>query len=56
VIHRVVAGQPQMPWVEPGIGLQFVEGDDAFRSRLDRQLKRLKSGAPPPPAVKRNNG
>jgi uncharacterized protein (TIGR02266 family) len=44
VIHRVGAGQPQMPWVEPGIGLQFVEGDDAFRTRLDRQLKRLKRG------------
>ena len=46
VIHRVTAGQPQMPWVEPGIGLQFVEGDDAFRSRLDRQLQRLKIGEP----------
>ena len=33
-----------MPWVEPGIGLQFVEGDDAFRARLDRQIKRLQIG------------
>jgi len=44
VIHRVLAGQPQMPWAEPGIGLQFVEGDDAFRARLDRQIKRLQIG------------
>jgi Tfp pilus assembly protein PilZ len=41
VIHRVTGGQAPSPWVEPGIGLQFVEGDDAFRARLDRQLERL---------------
>jgi len=37
-----------MPWVEPGLGLQFVEGDDAFRTRLDRQIKRLQVGPKKP--------
>jgi Tfp pilus assembly protein PilZ len=45
VIHRVTAGQAHTPWVEKGLGLQFVEGDDSFRSRLDRQLKLLQSAA-----------
>jgi uncharacterized protein (TIGR02266 family) len=45
VIHRVERAQSPLPWIEPGIGLQFVEGDDAFRARLDRQLKRLNAAA-----------
>ena len=43
VIHRVIAGQTHTPWVEKGLGLQFVEGNDSFRNRLDRQLKLLQN-------------
>src|SRR6266446_5528724 len=43
VIHRVTAGQTHTPWVEKGLGLQFVEGNDSFRNRLDRQLKLLQN-------------
>ena len=49
VIHRVTAAQPHTPWVEKGLGLQFVEGDDSFRSRLDRQLRLIQSAASPTP-------
>ena len=45
VVHRVATGQRPLPWIEPGIGLQFVEGDDTFRARLDRQLRRLSAAA-----------
>jgi Tfp pilus assembly protein PilZ len=45
VIHRVTSAQAHTPWLEKGLGLQFVEGDDSFRSRLDRQLKLLQSVA-----------
>jgi uncharacterized protein (TIGR02266 family) len=47
IIHRVAPGEAQSPWSEPGIGLQFVEGDDAFRRRLDAHVERLKSVAAP---------
>jgi hypothetical protein len=47
IIHRVAPGVEGAPWSEPGIGLQFVEGDDAFRRRLDAHVERLKTVALP---------
>jgi len=38
VVHRVVGSGPSALWSEPGVGLQFIGGDDSFRGRLDRYL------------------
>jgi uncharacterized protein (TIGR02266 family) len=38
VVHHLAGGPRHAPWSEPGLGLQFIDGDDAFRSRLDRHL------------------
>lgn len=43
IVHRVAPGEGSAPWSEPGIGLQFVEGDDDFRRRLDAHVDRLKT-------------
>jgi hypothetical protein len=47
IIHRLAPGEGQTPWSEPGLGLQFVEGDDAFRRRLDAHVERLKTVVAP---------
>ncbi len=39
VVHVVEAGPRHAPWSEPGLGLQFIDGDDSFRTRIDRFLK-----------------
>jgi uncharacterized protein (TIGR02266 family) len=49
IIHRVAPGEGETPWAEPGVGLQFVEGDDEFRRRLDAHVARLKTVAAPLP-------
>ena len=41
VVHSTAGGRSAMPWSEPGLGLQFIDGDDAFRARIDRHLARL---------------
>jgi uncharacterized protein (TIGR02266 family) len=39
VVHVVETGPRHAPWSEPGLGLQFIDGDDSFRARIDRFLK-----------------
>jgi uncharacterized protein (TIGR02266 family) len=39
VVHVVQEGPRHAPWTEPGFGLQFIDGDDSFRSRIDRYLR-----------------
>ena len=41
VVHSTAGVRSAMPWSEPGLGLQFIDGDDAFRARIDRHLARL---------------
>lgn len=42
IAHRIRAGERQAPWSEPGLGVQFIDGDDEFRARVDRFLRRLR--------------
>jgi uncharacterized protein (TIGR02266 family) len=39
VVHVVQCGLRHAPWLEPGMGLQFIDGDDSFRARIDRHLQ-----------------
>jgi uncharacterized protein (TIGR02266 family) len=39
VVHVVEQGPRHAPWSEPGFGLQFIDGDDSFRARIDRFLR-----------------
>ena len=41
VVHRVSAEDAVRLEVEPGAGVQFVEGDDKFRERIDRFVAEL---------------
>ncbi|HYZ89051.1 MAG TPA: TIGR02266 family protein, partial [Myxococcales bacterium] len=41
VVHRVSAEDAARLEVEPGAGVQFVEGDDKFRERIDRFVAEL---------------
>ncbi|HUJ26671.1 MAG TPA: PilZ domain-containing protein [Myxococcales bacterium] len=43
VVHRIRAGERQAPWTEPGVGVQFIDGDDEFRARIDRFLRKLRA-------------
>lgn len=46
VVHQ--SGADATHWTEPGLGLQFVDGDDTFRARIDRHLARLAVKTAPP--------
>jgi uncharacterized protein (TIGR02266 family) len=46
IIHVLEGGPPHAPWSEPGIGFQFIDGDDAFRTRVDRYLELMSNAAP----------
>jgi uncharacterized protein (TIGR02266 family) len=41
VVHRISAEDAARLNVEPGAGVQFVEGDDKFRERIDRFVAEL---------------
>ena len=41
VVHRVELDAAAMPWMEAGVGVQFIDGDDSFRARIDRHLARI---------------
>jgi uncharacterized protein (TIGR02266 family) len=41
VVHRVTAEEAARRQVEPGVGVQFVHGDDAFREGIDRFVASL---------------
>jgi uncharacterized protein (TIGR02266 family) len=41
VVHAVELNVASMPWAEAGLGVQFVDGDDSFRERIDRHLARI---------------
>ena len=41
VVHRVTCDEAAQRGVEPGVGVQFVHGDDAFRERIDRFVTSL---------------
>jgi Tfp pilus assembly protein PilZ len=43
IVHVTQTGPRHAPWSEPGIGLQFIDGDDAFRTRVERFLDRIAS-------------
>ncbi len=45
IVHLSESGPQRAPWSEPGIGLQFIDGDDAFRTRIDRYLERMSNAA-----------
>jgi uncharacterized protein (TIGR02266 family) len=47
IVHVTESGWRHAPWSEAGFGLQFVDGDDAFRSQVDRYLERIASAARP---------
>jgi Tfp pilus assembly protein PilZ len=46
IIHVSEGGPLHAPWSEPGIGFQFIDGDDAFRTRIDRHLELMSNAAP----------
>lgn len=41
VVHRVTAEEAAQRGAEPGIGVQFVQGDDGFRQRIDQFVASL---------------
>ncbi|HWE25878.1 MAG TPA: TIGR02266 family protein [Myxococcales bacterium] len=41
VVHRVTAHEAARLNLEPGAGVQFVEGDDRFRERIDKFVAQL---------------
>ena len=41
VVHRVTPEEARGRQVDPGIGVQFVHGDDRFRERVDQFLASL---------------
>ena len=41
VVHRVTAEEARSRGVDPGIGVQFVHGDDRFRERIDQFVATL---------------
>jgi uncharacterized protein (TIGR02266 family) len=41
VVHRVTAEEAARRQVDPGVGVQFVHGDDAFREGIDRFVASL---------------
>ena len=41
VVHRVTPEEAAQRKVDPGVGVQFVHGDDAFRDRIDRFVASL---------------
>jgi Tfp pilus assembly protein PilZ len=41
VVHVNRTGPRQAPWSEPGLGLQFIDGDDDFRVSIDRFLRQI---------------
>jgi uncharacterized protein (TIGR02266 family) len=41
VVHRVSPEEAAGLQVEPGVGVQFVEGDDRFRERIDKYVAQL---------------
>ncbi len=43
IVHVTQTGPRHAPWSEPGIGLQFIDGDDAFRTQVERFLDRIAS-------------
>jgi len=44
IAHVCLNGPRHAPWSEPGFGLQFVDGGDDFRERIDRYLERIGPG------------
>lgn len=47
IVHVTESGWRHAPWSEQGFGLQFIDGDDAFRSQIDRYLERIASSTRP---------
>ncbi len=45
VVHRVTPEEAAQRGVEPGIGVQFVHGDDRFRERIDQFVASLSAQA-----------
>lgn len=41
IVHVCANGPRHAPWSEPGFGLQFVDGSDEFRTRIDRFIDQL---------------
>ena len=41
IVHVNRTGPRHAPWSEPGMGLQFIDGDDVFRTNVDRFLRRV---------------
>jgi uncharacterized protein (TIGR02266 family) len=41
VVHRVTPEEAAQRKVDPGVGVQFVHGDDAFRDRIDKFVASL---------------
>ena len=41
IMHRVTAEEAERTGTVPGIGVQFLDADDAFRDRIDRYIESL---------------
>ena len=44
IVHVCARGPRHAPWSEPGLGLQFIDGSDDFRARIDRYLELIGGG------------
>ncbi|TMA26485.1 MAG: PilZ domain-containing protein [Deltaproteobacteria bacterium] len=46
IIHVAESSAGHAPWSEQGFGLQFIDGDDEFRTQIERYLDKVTGSSP----------